>query len=444
MIYIPKKRYTDIEYNEEFARSINQVIIINDDISTNVADLFSVWNQKCQVLISSCLSDFYEFLNSKKFNINHNYLIIGAKNTPHETILDYKSLMEFMIYYKKEYKYLHKYIVQLGRKEKKSKDNKLIKEELNYFYNLNESGKLLRAVLISMGYKMFNTLEDNKYLDLALAYEIFETAILVHDDIIDGATTRRGKDTIEEAFNKSLTLEDESLNYKKERMLLSRNLALCMGDYGFFKAFKMVSNAYDKDIVNYFSKIMLDTVKGEILDTKYPFMAKHLDKKTTLNDVLEIYKNKTSMYSVVGPFNLGLMANKAPKAFITRMTKAMEGMGIAFQIKDDILGIFSDSMKTGKTASDIMEFKQTLLYYYVSRTEYKDEFMSLYGNKLKQSDFERLKEILIESKAYDKTIKEASKYLDESKEMINKIRLIPKYYKEVLNGLILYMDMRDR
>lgn len=444
MIYIPKKNYTEIEYSEEFAKTINQVILINDDKSKNTTDLFSIWNQKTNVLISSCLGDFYEYLNSKKFKANYNYLIIGGKEVGYKKIIEYKSLLEFMIYYKNERKKLSKHISSFSIKELKNKENKNIKEELNLFLNLNLSGKMLRGILISIAYKMFNKIEDDNYLDLALAYELFETSILVHDDLIDSANMRRGQDTIDEAINKKYQLDEESNIYKKDRLSHAKNMAICMGDYGFFKTYEIISANYSASILNYFSEVAKDTVKGEILDTKYPFLAKYHKKNVSYNDIIEIYEKKTSNYSIIAPFNLGFMANNVSKTNITRMTKALRGLGIAFQIKDDIMGIFGEDLKTGKSSSDILEFKQTLLYYYINKSKYKDEFLELYGNKLKQSEFNRIKEILTLSKAYEKTIADAAKYLDESREAINKIRIIPKYYKEVLNGLILYMDLRDR
>ena len=74
-------------------------------------------------------------------------------------------------------------------------DNPLIKENMELFSNLNTNGKLVRGVLTNLGYYL---LKDNKDYanDLALAYEVFQTAILVHDDIIDQDDIRRGVNTI--------------------------------------------------------------------------------------------------------------------------------------------------------------------------------------------------------------------------------------------------------
>ena len=104
-----------------------------------------------------------------------------------------------------------------------------LKENLEFLANLNSEGKLIRGFLIALGYKMLK--DDIKYsYNLSLAYELFQTSILIHDDIIDNDNLRRGKDTIHFA------------NYKKYKSLndtdakkASESIGICMGDYGYFK-----------------------------------------------------------------------------------------------------------------------------------------------------------------------------------------------------------------
>jgi len=67
-----------------------------------------------------------------------------------------------------------------------------LKENLEYFKELNSGGKLIRGFLISLGYKMLKENVNYSYY-LSLAYEIFQTSVLIHDDIIDNDNLRRGK-----------------------------------------------------------------------------------------------------------------------------------------------------------------------------------------------------------------------------------------------------------
>ena len=115
------------------------------------------------------------------------------------------------------------------------KDKKgYLKDNLSLFANLNSEGKLVRGFLIALGYKLLNSNADYSY-DLSLAYEIFQTSILIHDDIIDNDDLRRGKDTIHFAnYKKYKEFNDSSA--KK----MGESIAICMGDYGFFDINKIL------------------------------------------------------------------------------------------------------------------------------------------------------------------------------------------------------------
>ena len=70
MILIPKKGSNEIKYDSELAKKLDYVIIVNDIDSSNVGDLFSIWNQKCKVTICNDITDYYDFIKKeKKFNL---------------------------------------------------------------------------------------------------------------------------------------------------------------------------------------------------------------------------------------------------------------------------------------------------------------------------------------------------------------------------------------
>ena len=90
---------------------------------------------------------------------------------------------KFIKYYKKEKEILTNKINEFNN-NLVIEDNKLIKDNLLLFKNLNSDGKLIRGTLVNLGYSLLKE-KENYSNDLALAYEVFQTAILVHDDIID-------------------------------------------------------------------------------------------------------------------------------------------------------------------------------------------------------------------------------------------------------------------
>ena len=280
-------------------------------------------------------------------------------------------------------------------------DNDLIKYNLELFSNLNSEGKLVRGTLVNLGYHLLK--DDNDYsLGLSVAYEVAQTAILAHDDIIDNDDKRRGKDTVHYAnYNKYK-------KYSKEAKHLSESIAICIGDYGLFEANKIIVDNYMNDnnlgkVLKNFNETIITTIKGEILDTILPFESKYnlFDKEGLEETILEIYRLKTSHYTIIGPMSVGIILAGGTEDMIKDIEKFGEKVGIAFQIQDDILGIFPNEMKRNK-GSDIKEFKQTILYSHVVNTKYKDEFIKYYGNEnLTDEDIDKVKEILIKSKSYD-------------------------------------------
>ena len=352
----------------------------------------------------------------------------------------------FKKYYLEEKEKLNKKLAEFNKKLV-LEDNKIIKENLEYFSNLNSDGKLVRGCLVNLGYYL---LKDNREYsnDLALAYEIFQTAILVHDDIIDHDTLRRGKDTIHYANYKKYNKYSKD---KEELTNFTNSIALCMGDYGLYSANKIISTAYAKDknlakILNYFNDTVLNTIKGELLDVVLPFQSKNtkLSKKYLTDSIMDIYRLKTAHYTIIGPLSVGLILGGASEDKINEISNFAEKVGIAFQIQDDILGIYSDEI--GKVVgSDIKEFKQTILYAYISGTRYKDELLKYYGkDKLNDKIVKRVRELFEISGALKYSADMMNKYYDESIEVLNSITWIEKDKKEILEGFVDYLRNRNK
>lgn len=323
-------------------------------------------------------------------------------------------------------------------------DNPLIKENLEYFSNLNTNGKLVRGVLTNLGYYL---LKDNRDYsnDLALAYEVFQTAILVHDDIIDQDDKRRGVNTIHyENFNKYKTYNEVDAKH------LGNSIAICIGNYGLYETIKIISTSYKDDpnlskVLNNFIDTALNTIRGEIIDVVLPFEAKN---EKVSNDLLEesimnIYRLKTAHYTIIGPLSVGLLLAGADSKKIEDITNFGEKVGIAFQIQDDILGIYSDEM--GKViGSDIKEFKQTILYSHISKTKYIDELNKYYGKDISEESISKVRDLFKESGSYTYAIDTMNKFYDEGINNLNNIDWIDEDKKNILRGFVEYLRTRNK
>ena len=348
------------------------------------------------------------------------------------------SIDVFKKYYKEEKSKLEEKITNFNN-ELIKENNLFIKENLEYFKNLNTNGKLVRGTLVNLGYNLLK--EDDYSYDLALAYEVFQTSILVHDDIIDNDNKRRGVDTIH-------YINDEKYKkYSSESKHLGDSIAICMGDYGLYKANEIISKSYENDpnlgkVLNCFNNTVLNTIKGELLDVIIPFESKYIgmDNKVLEDSIMNIYRLKTSHYTIIGPMSVGLLLAGAPNSYLDDIKLFGEKVGIAFQIQDDILGIYSDAM--GKVVgSDIKEFKQTILYSHIMTTEYKDELLKYYG---KENTTEEVRELFKKSKSYDYALDMMNKLYDESLSILDNITWIDNDKKDILRGFVEYLRKRNK
>ncbi len=259
----------------------------------------------------------------------------------------------------------------LDKEIEKYGDNEFIKESLKELKRLSGSGKRVRGYLIKLGQMLFGK-DDDSYVDLAAAIEIFQTAILIHDDIIDEADKRRGMDTINAKYKGHIGVAK----------------GICIGDLGFFISYRIINNAnitkeLKDEIVKIYSKTLHNTVNGEIVDVELPLKSLDYHKNMDEKIIYDIYVNKTAWYTIIGPILIGAASAGASSEDKEKLIKMGTNLGIAFQIKDDLLGLYSNTNKMGKTLNDIKEGKQTIIYKYAIDNANKEELeviKNYYGN----------------------------------------------------------------
>lgn len=426
----------DIITKKENISSHYDILIVIDNALNNLNE----YNKYCKnCYIFSNTKDFYQWIKSTK-QLNNKLKIGFINNIVNEDVNDYVNLLEFYLYYKNVYTLCNKELKKFNDKLKDN-TNPIISEAINEFIRMNSDGKYIRAFLIALGYHTTNN-SDNSYLPLAVAYEIFQTSILIHDDFMDEALTRRTKETIPVHYNKKYSTIEQ-----KERNHLSNSLAICLGDLGFFYATKIISKEYQdnknlSNILSLYSQIQMNTVKGQLLDIELPFINKYKKVDNIMDNVLEIYKYKTAWYSIIGPYLLGRSINTNDQQNII---EPLENLGIAFQIKDDLLGIYQDASILGKDSNDISEFKQTILYAYIkeNKKEYLDELLKYYGKKdLTNKDIETVRQIMTKSKAEEYATNKMEELFKKSKQQINKTTIEEKL-KNILLGFITYLELRE-
>lgn len=297
-----------------------------------------------------------------------------------------------------------------------------------------KGGKRLRGSLVVLGYELAGAKFTGEILKPAAAFEIFQTAILAHDDIMDLSPIRRGKPT----FYRQLGGNHYAISQ-----------TITMGDLGFFYALKLLNESDFPDArknlaTRYFVDSMLKTGLGQMLDVELSSKDYPIEEK----DALKISHYKTAHYTIIGPLSVGAILGGADNKLLGGIEEFGKNLGIAFQIQDDILGVFGSEKDLGKSVtSDIEEGKATLLVIYAlghAKESEKKYLQRVYGKrKLNKKDLKKVKEIFISSGALDFSKGKAVEYVRKAKEAIPLITK-DKKYQNLLNELADFLIMRNR
>lgn len=323
--------------------------------------------------------------------------------------------MDFKSYLQKSAEEINK---ELGKFCKEwSKDVEKASPRLSFlnqcFVRACSGGKRLRGTLVKLGYEIASGQSNPEILKPAVAFEIFQTAVLAHDDIIDKSDLRRGKPTLWKCLG-------------GDHYGISQTI--CLGDVGFFLSYKLISesNFLEKNknrAIAFYTNAMIQTALGEILDVEVPHSG-----KTDEDTYLKICQLKTAFYTLIGPLQLGAVFGGAKEALLKRLAQFGENLGIAFQIQDDILGVFGEEETLGKSVtSDIEEGKNTLLIAYALKNaslEQREVLDKYYGKgKIGQEALEEVRKVFVDTGSLDYSQKKALKLVEEAKKLIPAITL---------------------
>ncbi len=235
-------------------------------------------------------------------------------------------------------------IINEELKEVEARLNGEVSSEIEFLFNSSSyisksGGKRLRPALFLLSSKACN-FNGNRSINLACALELIHTATLIHDDVIDEATLRRNKETLNSKYD--------------------NKLSVLLGDYLYSKAVSLIIADGDKKIMETIANTVSQICEGEILQTL---------KVNTLpeeNEYLNMVDKKTASF-FSSCCKIGGLVGNAPLQTIDSLASYGLNLGIAFQITDDILDLISDEVKTGKsTKNDLLNGKFTLPVIYAA------------------------------------------------------------------------------
>ncbi|MEC3919094.1 polyprenyl synthetase family protein [Nocardia sp. CDC160] len=257
-------------------------------------------------------------------------------------------------------------------------------------------GKRIRPLFCVLGWYAGGGAElPDPVVRVAAAVELFHAAVLIHDDIIDDSDTRRDRPTVHRAVaDRKRTLHDRCAAAR-----FGTHAALLIGDFGLVWSQELLHTAGLTPTQNAAAAPILDAMRTEVNYGQY------LDLLTTgrptrdLDQALEIIRYKTAAYTVQRPLQLGAALAGAGPEVLAALSGYGVPLGEAFQLQDDLLGVFGDPTRTGKsTLDDLREGKHTVLLALALRDadpEHRAQLDTLVGNpRLDARGAARCREIL--------------------------------------------------
>jgi geranylgeranyl diphosphate synthase type II len=286
-------------------------------------------------------------------------------------------------------------------------------------YFLKLGGKRIRPVLCLMGNELFDEINPDAW-HAATAIELFHNVTLIHDDIMDKAPLRRGKETVHAKYNE--------------------NTALLAGDVMLVKAYdylNKIDKSYLRKVLHLFNKTAIEVCEGQQLDMDYEKL-----NAVGLVDYLRMIELKTSV-ALAASLQVGALLGGAGERNQNLLYEFGRKLGVAFQVQDDYLDAFGDPEKFGKqTGGDIMANKKTfLLIHAMESPKHKKELQEIMTAN-HSGKVDKIISIYKSCNADKWALELKNKYLNEALQHLDDIAVLSKR-KEPLSELAQFLVKRD-
>ncbi|GCE11881.1 polyprenyl synthetase family protein [Tengunoibacter tsumagoiensis] len=280
-------------------------------------------------------------------------------------------------------------------------------------------GKRLRTAITLLSGKLKHYRFD-KLLLLSVAYEMLHLATLVHDDIVDEATTRRGNPTV--------------------NALWGDKIAILLGDYFFAKTAGLIADIEDPRIDHLFSDTVATVCEGTILEI---MTAGRID--LTIETYYEKVKNKTACLFAACSKGGAIVSQSSPEEIELLYTYGMN-LGIAFQIIDDILDYTEDQSTIGKPAgNDLRQGMVTLplIYALQEPNTYQEQIQHLLnGSARTEEEILAIVDWVSTGSGVKRSLMDAHTYANKAREALYHFPASPD--RDVLDELIDFVVRRNR
>ncbi|MDD5097252.1 MAG: polyprenyl synthetase family protein [Candidatus Omnitrophica bacterium] len=297
---------------------------------------------------------------------------------------------------------------------------------------ISRDGKRVRPVLFCIGYLGFAKKPASGLYRSAISLELLHDFMLVHDDIIDKSNTRRGLPSMH-------ALLDNYLRKYKKIKFNGADLTIVAGDVMYamaLDAFLAVKESPGRKelALRKLISAALFTGSGEFIEL---LLGAKPIAEVNKEEIYKIYDYKTANYTFSSPLTMGAILAGANKNQIKKLFDYGIYLGRAFQIKDDIIGIFSSESEIGKSnLTDLLEEKKTLLLWYAYNNSCpKDKAIIkkiLSAKSIRLEDLSRMQSIIKSSGALDYAKKEITSLMQKSQRLIDNLPMRGIYKKTLV------------
>ncbi len=265
-------------------------------------------------------------------------------------------------------------------------------------------GKRLRPGFCFWGHLGAGGKDSDDLIRAVSSLELFQAAAIIHDDVMDGSDTRRGRPAVHRRF---AALHGEQFG---------TGAAILLGDLCLSWSDEMLVGS---GLLTEPSRAVFDTMRAELMAGQYLDLLEQASGGGTVETALRVARYKSAKYTIVEPLHLGGTTAGAGPEVLDAYSAYGLPLGIAFQLRDDLLGVFGDPAVTGKPAGDdLREGKRTVLVATAlqSATEAQAEVVR---TKLGDPDLDAdgvaaLQAVLVETGAVDEVEARISRSTEEA------------------------------
>ena len=230
-----------------------------------------------------------------------------------------------------------------------------------------QGGKRFRPRMVMAAYAGLGGDDMDAAACIGASFELLHTALIVHDDVIDRDFVRRGIPNISGSYRDHAVDRGASAEIAEHRGV---SAAVIAGDLALFNSYRLIDRSgvtgeVRDRLLDILDEAMFASAAGELIDVDLSMAA----TAPLVDDILTMERLKTAVYSFETPLQAGAVLAGAGEEVVATLGEFGREIGIAYQIVDDVLGVFGEEESTGKTTiGDLREGKRTVMIAFACST----------------------------------------------------------------------------